>query len=531
MTARTLIQHLFAAAALMSSLAATAQAPSTLKVVLDGEIKIVDPIATVNYRTRDLAYMVFDMLIATDSKGNYKPQMLESFAVSRDRMRYTFTLRPGLEFSDGAPVTAEDCVASIKRWAARDGLGGQMMASTKALKVVDKSTFTLELAKPFGYVIEAIGKPSSNVLAIMPARIASLDASKPISELVGSGPFVFRKDLWVAGNKMVLEKNKRYRPRPEPADGLAGGKQVHIDRLELLVMPDPATKVAALQVGEVDYVQQVPFDFMPILKSNKEISLSTVRGIGDYLAVARPNHAQPPFNNLKVRQALQVLVDQPQVLAGLGAIPELMTECHSVYSCSTKYKTNAGTDSFRQPNLERAKALLKEAGYKGEKVVVLHTTDVQTIHLLSTVLEEQMRKAGFNVEVQAADWATVSQRRFNKEVVEKGGWSLLPNQWFGFDVASPLTHYGIAYNCTNGYPGWSCDEETTRLLAQFTAEMEESKRQALADKLQVRAHESVSIVVAGQYTFSNAYRSNLKGLLAVGIPVFWNVEKVSAASR
>ena len=528
MIIRNLFRCLFVAATVTWGLTAAAQTPSVLKIALDGEIKILDPITTVNYRTRDLAYMVFDMLIAMDSKGNFKPQMLESFDVSPDRMKYTFKLRPGLEFSDGTEVTPEDCIASIKRWATRDGLGKQMMSNTKALEVVDKRTFTLELAKPFGYVIEALGKPSSNVPVIMPARLANLDASKPVPELVGSGPFVFRKDLWVPGNKMVLEKNKRYQPRPEPADGFAGGKKVYIDRLELLVMPDPATKVAALQSGELDYVQQVPFDLLPALKSARGVSLETVMGLGDYLLVARPNHLQPPFNNLKARQALQAIIDQAQILAGIGAVPGLMAECFSVYSCSARYTSTAGTESIKVPNIERAKALLKESGYKGEKVVVLHATDVLTIHLLSTILEDLMTKAGFNVEVEASDWATVSQRRFNKEPVEKGGWSLLPNEWFGFDVASPLTHYGIAYNCTDGYPGWSCDEETTNLLKQFAVEMDESKRQVLADKIQSRAHETVSIVVAGQFTFSNAYRSNVKDLLSVGIPVFWNARKEGA---
>lgn len=101
----------------------------------------------------------------------------------------------------------------------------------------------------------------------------------------------------------------------------------------------------------------------------------------------------------------------------------------------------------------------------------------------------------------------------------------MPLQWVGFDLGTPLTHYGIAYNCTDGYAGWSCDKETTRLMAQFIAETNQGKRQALADQIQQRAHETVSVVLGGQFTFANAYRSNLKGVLSVGIPVFWNIQK------
>ncbi len=519
------VRRCVAIAAASALLATAAQAQSVLKIVLDGEIQVIDPIATTNYRTRDLAYMVFDMLIAMDSKGVYRPQMLESFAMSPDRMKYSFKLRPGLEFSDGTPVTAEDCVASIKRWAARDGLGKQMMANTKALAVVDAHNFTLELAKPFGYVIEAMGKPSSNVLVIMPARLAATDPSKPVPELIGSGPFVFRKDLWVPGNKMVVEKNLKYKPRSEAPDGFAGGKKALVDRIEIITMPDPATKVAALQAGEVDFVQNVPFDFMPILKKARNITLDPGKGLGSYMVAARPNHAQPPFNNLKIRQALQVLVDQNATLAALGAAPELVTECQSMFMCNAPYTSTAGAQGLMKPNIERAKQLLKEGGYKGEKVVVLHATDVLTIHLSATVLEDSMRKAGFNLDVQASDWATVAQRRFNKEPVEKGGWSLMPLQWVGFDLATPLTHYGIAHNCTNGYAGWSCDEEMGKLLAAFTIETDEAKRKTLIDQIQKRAIETVSVILEGQFTLSNGYRSNLKGVLSVGIPVFWNIQK------
>jgi peptide/nickel transport system substrate-binding protein len=506
-------------------LAAPASAQSVLKIVLDGEIQVVDPIATTNYRTRDLAYMVFDMLIAMDSMGNYKPQMLESFTISPDKMKYSFKLRPGLEFSDGTPVTSDDCIASIKRWAARDGLGKQMMASVKTLAATDKASFTIELAKPFGYVIEALGKPSSNVLAIMPARLAATDPSKPVPELIGSGPFVFRKDLWVPGNKMVVEKNLKYKPRTEAPDGFSGGKRALVDRIEIITMPDPATKVAALQSGEIDYVQNIPFDYMPVLKRARNISIETAKGLGSMMVAARPNHSQPPFNNLKMRQALQALVDQSSILAALGATPELVNECQSMFMCNAPYTSSAGAQELMKPNIEKAKALMKEAGYKGEKVVVIHATDVLTIHLSATVLEDLMRKAGFNLDVQASDWATVAQRRFNKEPVEKGGWSLMPLQWVGFDLATPLTHYGIAYNCTNGYAGWSCDEEMTKLLSQFTVETDEGKRKSLVDQIQKRAHESVSVVLGGQFTLSNAYRSSLKGVLPVGVPVFWNIQK------
>jgi peptide/nickel transport system substrate-binding protein len=503
-----------------------AQAQKTVKAVLDAEIQVLDPIATTSYATRTFAYLVYDTLISMDSKGNYRPQMLESFSASPNRMVYTFTLRPGLEWSDGTPVTAADCVASINRWGARDGMGKQLLAATKAINAVNASTFTIELSKPFGFVVEALGKPSSNVPVMMPARLAGTEATKPVSEVVGSGPFLFRRDKWVPGSRMVLEKNPRYKPRPEPADGLAGGKHVHVDAVEILSMPEPATQVAALQAGEIDYVQYTPYDFIPVLRSHPQVTVDGGSGLANFMGGVRPNHLQPPFNNVKVRQALQALMVQGDIVRSIGMPVELMLpECTSMFMCNAPFSSTAGTERLKGASVEKARALLKEAGYKGEKVVVLHASDVPAIHLSATAIEDLMRRAGFNVEVQTMDWATVAQRRASKEPVDKGGWSLLPVIWAGHDLATPLTHYGIAYNCSDGYAGWSCDEEITKLMPRFIDETDLARRKAIVDQIQQRAHENVSITLWGQFVNPASYRKSLKGVLNNGIPVFWNIQK------
>lgn len=522
-------QFSLAVAAMLLAFAASAnsQAPVTIKAVLSGEVAILDPISTTNYRTRDFSYLVWDTLVSVDSEGNYHPQMLESYSASEDKLHYTFTLRPGLRWSDGTPVTAIDCVASIKRWGARDGMGKQMMSRTQRLAATSNDTFVLELKEPFGYVIESLGKPYSNVPVMMPERIAKSDPNTAITEIVGSGPFIFKKESWVPGVRMVLEKNPHYVPRAEPADGFAGGKRVHVDRLELITMPDRATAVSALQTGEVDYVQLVPYDFLPILKNNPDIELdSTKKGIGNMMMGARPNHVQPPFDNVKVRQALQALVDQKSILDAIGTPEGLGTDCSSIFMCNAPYSSNAGQETLVNPSIEKAKKLLKESGYKNERVVILDSADIPTIHMPAVVIGELMKKAGFNVEVQSADWATISQRRWNKKPVEEGGWSLFAVQWEGYDLSTPLTHYGIAHNCTGGYAGWSCDQEISKLFERFIASNDPAERQTLADQMQARAFESVPIVLGGQFAPVHAYRSELKGVITgMGIPLFWNIKK------
>lgn len=524
-TKRILSIMVAAFVALMAT--AASYAATTLKAVLSGEVAILDPISTTNYRTRDFSYLVWDTLVSVDSEGKYHPQMLESYSVSDDKRRYAFKLRPGLKWSDGTPVTARDCVASIKRWGARDGMGKQMLARTETLVATGDDTFELELKEPFGYVIESLGKPYSNVPVMMPERIANTDPATAITEVIGSGPFVFLKDSWVPGVRMVLEKNPHYKPRAEPADGFSGGKHVYIDRLELITMPDRATAISALQVGEVDYVQLVPYDYLPMLQGDPNIALDTTKnGIGNMMMGARPNHAQPPFDNVKVRQVLHALVDQKAILAAIGATDELGTECASIFMCNAPYSSEAGKEILANPSLEKARQLLKESGYNNEKVVILDSADIPTIHMPAVVIGDLMRKVGFNVEIQAADWATISQRRWNKNPVDDGGWSLFAVQWEGYDLSTPLTHYGVAHNCTGGYAGWSCDEEISKLFDQFIASNDDAERQRLVDQIQAQALESVPVVLGGQFAPVHAYRSNLEGVVTgMGIPLFWNIKK------
>jgi peptide/nickel transport system substrate-binding protein len=512
---------------LLLPIATSAQSQEkTLKIVLDTELQVLDPIATTSYVTRTFAYLVFDTLVSMDSKGEFHPQMLESWQVSPDHMFYRFKLRPGLTWHDGTPVTSEDCVASLKRWGARDGLGRQMFAATKELKAIDAENFSLELSKPFGLVIDAIGKPSSNVPVMMPARLAATDPTKPIPEILGSGPFMFDAKAWRPGDRAVFTKFKAYKPRSEPADGLAGGKIVYFDRLELLSLPDSATQVAALQAGEIDYVQRTPPDFIEQLRKDKNIKMPDEGGLGQMMGAIRLNHAQPPFSNPLIRQAFMQLMDQKEFMAATGLPKDMyMDQCLSMFMCNAPLSSSDGTEAFRQPSIEKAKALLKQAGYNNEPAVVFQSTDVAIINAISLVTIDRMRKAGFNVVVRTTDWATVAQQRWNKEPVDKGGWSALPLIWSGYDLGSPLTHYGVAYNCTNGYPGWSCDERTTKLLTEFIQESDSAKRKVIAGELQARALETGSVGLAGQYSNPPAFRSDLKDMITIGLPVFWNVHR------
>ncbi len=496
-----------------------------LRVSLNTELQVLDPIITTINATRVFAYMVYDTLVGIDAEGNYHPQMLEGWQVSDDRLTWTFTLREGLEFSDGNPVTAEDAVASIRRWSQREALGRLMMDAAEGFRIIDARRFELKLKRPFAFVIEALGKPGHQIPVIMPARLASLPASAAVPEVVGSGPFLFRRNEWRPGDRAIFDRNPRYRPRSEPASGLAGGKVVRMDRVELLSVSDQATRAAALRTGELDYLEIVPGDYVAPLRRDRNITIPQLSGLGQIMSIINVNHAQPPFNDVRIRRALQVAIVQEDVMASLGLPRDMyMNDCRSMFMCDAPGTTAAGTEIFRRTGPEVAQQMLREAGYNNEPVVLLHAESSAILNPTGLVIADQLRRAGFNVDVRTSDYATVAQRRFNRGPVDQGGWSVVPLIWNGIDLVNPLSNPGTSYNCAD-YFGWYCDEETTGLLRQMSEAATPEARRDVADKLQIAFHRNVNWVFGGQFQGPPAFRSNLQGWVPFAFPVFWNIER------
>src|SRR4051795_2084153 len=275
---------------------APALAQTTLRAVMHSDLKILDPIWTTAYIVRNHGYMIYDTLLAQDEKGAIKPQMVEKYDAAPDNKSYTFTLRDGLLWHDGKPVTSEDCIASIKRWGAKDALGQKMMSFVDSMDAVDAKTFTIKLKEPTGLVLLGLSKPSSNVPFMMPKRVADTDHNKQIDDFTGSGPFVFVKDEWKPGDKTVYAKFDKYKPRSEPVSGMAGGKVVKVDRVEWRAISDAQQAVNALSKGEIDFIEQPSHDLLGGLKKDTNIALVDVPQIKAQY-VFRPNHLHKPFDN------------------------------------------------------------------------------------------------------------------------------------------------------------------------------------------------------------------------------------------
>jgi peptide/nickel transport system substrate-binding protein len=506
---------------------AMAQDEKPLRFVLNTSLQVLDPITTTAFATRTFGYMVWDTLVGMDSKGEMRPQMLESWEVSEDGLTYSFKLRPGLKWTDGTPVTSADCIASLKRWGSVDGLGSQLIAATQEFRVVDDSTFELQLSGPFGSVIDALGKSAMRVPFMMPARIAEAPTDAPITEIVGSGPYIFDREAWRPGDRVVFHRNPDYVPRDEPADGFAGGKTAYIERVEFVSIPDLSTKVNALMAGDVDLLERAPADFLELLQADPSVTLTSARGGGnEVIGAMAMNHLQPPFDNVKVRQAAQLALRQPEMISALGYPDNVVYEqCLALFMCDSFYETEAGSEGFAEPNIERAKELLKEGGYNGEPVAYLLASDSAPINPLGLVAMEQLKAIGMNIVPRITDWATISQLRNERGPVGDGGWSMIPLIWTGFDMANPMTNPAVLYNCTEGFPGWWCDERQVPVLKEFAEEIDSGKRKEIATELQRLAYDNVNVVGLGQFSSPGVYRSDLEGVLEVGVPIAWNIRR------
>jgi len=502
---------------------AQAQTPrrgGMLRFVPIGDLKILDPIWTTAYITRDHGYMVYDTLFATDADLKVRPQMVDRYTMSRDHLKWTFTLRDGLRFHDGAPVTAEDCVASIRRWGGRDALGRLMLAATSKLQASDRKTFVLELKEPFGLVIEALGKPSSNVPFIMPARLAATPDTEQVKETIGSGPFRFVKEEWQPGHQVVYVKNADYVPRSEPASGAAGGKVVYLDRVVWRYQPDPATASAALEAGELDYWWLPPADYAARMEKNPNIQVfvSDPAGVQAWL---RPNHLHPPFNNKKARQALLYLVDQELYLQAAIGQPKFYRTCPSFFMCGNMpYESRAGAPA--RPDLERARQLLKEGGYDGRPLVLLDPTDRPEMHGACLVTRDLLQKIGATVDIQALDWSTVIARRARKEPPSAGGWNLMQANWISADVNNPAVNIGLSGACDKAWFGWSCSEPMEKLRTDWMRSTDPAQRKRIAEQIQVLAYDEVPYVPWGQYLAPSLYRKQVRGVLNFPAAVLWN---------
>lgn len=492
----------------------------TLRVVPHTELKVFDPIWTTAYITRNHGYLVYDTLFSMNENMEPQPQMVDTSVLSEDKKTWTFKLRDGLKWHDGTNVTAEDCVASLKRWGVRDGEGQLLFKNIESLTAPDEKTIVMKLVVPNRFVLSVLAKLSPNVPFMMPKRIAETDPFTEIKDPIGSGPFIFQKDEWIPGKQVVYVRNENYVPRTDPTSLAAGSKKPKLERIVWEFYPDKEAAAEALLNGKVDYVESIPTKLLPKFEEKKDIVIALTGPVGN-VAMARFNSSIPPFNNVEIRRAVIMAMDQKDYMSSALGDQEYWKTCYSVFPCGTEFETDVGNSLMKVGDLETAEKALKKAHYDGTPVIILNPTDVPIISAFTQVTVDKLHEIGMKVEVQDMTWAELIERRANRGSVADGGWNMFHTYWIAEDLNSPM---GLAFsgNSVTGWFGWPTDQKLEEYRAEYLKAESSEEAHALADKIQTRLFDIGAFALLGQFVEPIAYKSKVHGVTAP-IPFFGNM--------
>jgi peptide/nickel transport system substrate-binding protein len=516
-----------AAAGLASPAISQRTAARTLRFVPQADLANFDPIWTTQFVVRNASALVWDTLYGVDDRLQPQRQMVEAEEVSADGRTWQFRLRPGLKFHDGEPVLAKDVVASIARWSARDQMGLLIKAIQNELVAVDDRTFRWSLKKPFPKMLQALGKLTGPCCFIMPARIAATDPFRQISEHVGSGPMRFVVGDWTPGARAVFEAFPDYTPRKEPASWFAGGKRMLVDRIEWIVMPDPATASAALQNGEIDWWETPIADLVPLLRKNRNIAVDIADPFGN-TALLRLNHLHPPFNDVRARRALLMVVKQEDFMRAIVDDDALWKPMPGFFTPGTPLYNEEGGEVLKGPrNFDAAKRLLAESGYAGQPVSCLAAQDIAALKAFGEITADVLKRLGMNVDLVATDWGTVGARRAQKGPVGQGGWHTFPSWSSGLGWASPATNLHVRANGDDAWFGWPNSPQVESEVAAWYDATSLDEEKAAARRLNKAALDHVVQVPLGLWLAHQAWRKNVAGIVKGPLPFFWGVSKTA----
>jgi peptide/nickel transport system substrate-binding protein len=361
----------------------------------------------------------------------------------------------------------------------------------------------------------------------MPARIAATDPFRQIGEYVGSGPMRFVRNEWVSGAKAVFEKFAGYAPRQEPASWLAGGKNIVVDRIEWITIPDPATAAVALQTGEIDWLELVLPDLLPILRKNRDLvtAINDPVGMVGFLVM---NHLYPPFNDVRARRAILMALSQEDYMrAYVGDDDSMWKPMPGYFAPGTPFYTEEGGDILRGPRkLHAAKRLLAESGYAGEPVTLMAAQDVASHKAFGDVTVDLLKRLDMKVDFAAVDWGTVIARWVQKSPPGQGGWQMTLSRLSGIELADPTSRYLRADGSVVGN-GWANNPQIEAEIAAWYDATTLDEEKTIARRLNGLALDHVPYAPLGVMLQHHAWRKSVSGVVQAPLPLFWGVSKTA----
>jgi peptide/nickel transport system substrate-binding protein len=496
---------------------------SLLRWVPETDLALLDPMFTTATITACHALQVFDTLYGLDENYQPQPQMVGSQTLENNDLTWKLTLREGLKFHDGSAVTSKDIVASIIRFGKRNPLGQTLFGLISEIKTVNDKTIEITLSKPFPLLMYSLSGSSAS---IMPERLAMTPDNVPVKEMIGSGPYRFIAEKWVSGSTVVYEKFNDYVPRTDGiASNTAGPKIAHVTDIKWQVINDRATAVAALQNNEVDGIESVDNDFIPVLRKDPAITL--IKASLPAISILRFNHLYPPFDNVLMRRAILAVVNQTEYMTAANGseFPEYWHDQVGVWVPGTPMATTAGLEKLTgKRDFALARSLIKEAGYKGEPIVLLDPVDSPKHHASALVTADLFKKLGLKVDLRSMDWGSYLQRRNSQDPPASGGWHVGFTAMTGTSNLDPTSNLGIRGTGKQAWFGWPTNPTIEKLRTDwfYAPTLEQCK--ALCQDIQLQVLDQVPYIPLGAIYNLMALRKGWTNFQAQG-PVFYTMRK------
>lgn len=457
-----------------------------------------------------IGLQTWDKLFGLDKMFMPQPHLVDTYTTSSDSLTWTFKLRDGLSFHDGTPLTSKEAIGSWKRYADFAPLGKLTQTFVSDLSAPDNLTFTFKLKEPTGLLIDAL----ATMQAVMVEKDYTIPVAEGTKQIVGTGPYKFKS--WTPGDRLVLERWDGYKPSSKPSSYQVGFKAAYVDQIMYVEVPDQATRVAALETGEVHFLDEFKADFAARVKKNPDLRLYPVPPGNNLIFVF--NHTHPPFSDLRVRQAVRLAYPNEDALRVAVGDPSLWKLCPSMFMCGSRWESSVAQSLYNKQDMKGGIQLVKDAGLAGTTVRLMVGEDMPVLPDASLVTRALLEGLGFKVQYQSMDWATLAQRRTKPdewEVFHTWGsrdWSLL----------NPMSNVAIT---PKGW--WNQYQDTTGKMTdlrnQFARAVTFDQQKKIVDQMTQVFWEDLPVVIMGQFFPVMASRKEVQGYEAYPDPVFYNL--------
>ncbi len=476
-----------------------------LRIALDAEPGGLDSMLTTATLVWTVSWHMFENLFTFGEKMDVIPMLAEDYAISEGGLRYVVTLRKGVPFHNGKEMTSEDVVASLRRWSEHSSLGKSTFANIESIEAKGPYAVEFLLKKPDAVFLVSLATPGAGAI-IVPAEIASEAGERPMRELVGTGPFQFVE--WQPNRFIKMKRFDTYAARSEEPNGFGGRKTAYADEIHYSFVPDKTVQSVGVEAGDFDYAYAVDSEEYERLKETPGVR-AVVSPPRAWLAFIL-NTREGVLSDVRIRRAMQAALDMEPILLISRGHPDVWRMDPSLHQKETIWWSDKGKELYNQKNADKAKALLKEAGYTGQPIRWMASYEGYYNAVL--VAKSQLEAAGFVIDLNRFEPATEASRRRNSELWDA---SITGYTMRGDPLLNTFFNSAV--------PGWWVNEEVEQLKRDLGLETDFDKRYAMVERIQELFYEDAPYIKIGDYATLRLLHERVKNFKNLSDIFFWNV--------